>query len=42
MDESKTLKEYGVGDNAELRLKDLGRQVGYRYLYLWEYVSLPS
>lgn len=39
VDESKTLKEYGVGDNAELRLKDLGRQVGYRYLYLWEYAG---
>jgi very-long-chain enoyl-CoA reductase len=38
-DESKTLGSYGVGEKGELRLKDLGKQVPYRYLYLWEYVS---
>ena len=38
-DESKSLASYGVGDKAELRLKDLGKQVPYRYLYLWEYVG---
>lgn len=39
-EEGKTLASYGVTDSAELRLKDLGQQVPYRYLYLWEYVSL--
>ncbi|KAI9639003.1 uncharacterized protein MKK02DRAFT_42036 [Dioszegia hungarica] len=38
-DESKSLASYGVGDKAELRLKDLGKQVPYRYLYLWEYAG---
>jgi hypothetical protein len=41
-DESKSLASYGVGEKAELRLKDLGRQVPYRYLYLWEYVSFQK
>jgi hypothetical protein len=39
VDEAKTLAAYGVADNAELRLKDLGLQVPYRMLYLFEYVS---
>jgi len=38
-DESKTLGDYGVGEKATLRLKDLGAQTSYRNLYLWEYVS---
>ena len=42
VDEAKTLGSYGVPDGATLRMKDLGRQVGYKYLYLWEYVSLKS
>ena len=41
-DESKTLADYGVGEGAKLKLKDLGKQVGYRVLYLWEYVSSIS
>jgi very-long-chain enoyl-CoA reductase len=39
-DEKKTLADYGVSEGAKLRLKDLGPQVAYRWLYLWEYVSL--
>jgi very-long-chain enoyl-CoA reductase len=38
-DESKTLSAYGVQQGDSLRLKDLGQQVDYRVLYLWEYVS---
>lgn len=38
-DENKTLADCGVGEGAKLKLKDLGKQVGYRVLYLWEYVS---
>lgn len=41
-DENKTLAEYGVSDDVSLRLKDLGPQVGYRWLYIWEYVRLPN
>ena len=39
VDESRTLGSYGVTEGVNLRLKDLGQQVGYRVLYLWEYVS---
>jgi hypothetical protein len=39
-DEEKTLSDYGVTNGATLRLKDLGKQVDYRVLYLWEYVSV--
>lgn len=39
VDEAKTLADYGVTDGTTLRLKDLGKQVPYRVLYLWEYVS---
>lgn len=38
-DDKKTLADYGVGEDGALRLKDLGFQVGYRWLYIWEYVS---
>lgn len=38
-DENKSLADYGVPGNTTLRLKDLGFQVGYRWLYIWEYVS---
>lgn len=38
-DEGKSLAEYGVSDGDSLRLKDLGVQIGYRWLYVWEYVS---
>ena len=41
VDESKSLGSYGVPEGAKLRLKDLGPQVAYRWLYLWEYVSIP-
>jgi len=41
-DEKKTLADYGVSEGAKLRLKDLGPQVAYRWLYLWEYVSLMN
>lgn len=40
VDESKSLASYGVPEGAKLRLKDLGPQVAYRWLYLWEYVSI--
>jgi len=39
-DEKKTLGDYGVAEGAKLRLKDLGPQVPYRWLYLWEYVRV--
>jgi very-long-chain enoyl-CoA reductase len=42
VDETKTLGSYGVPEGAKLRLKDLGPQVAYRWLYLWEYVSTTS
>jgi hypothetical protein len=38
--DEKSLSDYGVGQAATLRLKDLGAQTSYRNLYLWEYVSL--
>lgn len=38
VDEAKTLGDYGVASGTTLRLKDLGHQVPYRTLYLWEYV----
>jgi very-long-chain enoyl-CoA reductase len=41
-DEKKTLSDYGISEGAKLRLKDLGPQVAYRWLYLWEYVSFLS
>lgn len=39
-DENKSLADYGIEDGAVIRLKDLGFQVGYRWLYIWEYVSI--
>ncbi|WOO83977.1 Very-long-chain enoyl-CoA reductase [Vanrija pseudolonga] len=38
-DEGKSLADYGVADGAKLRLKDLGYQVGYRWLFIWEYIG---
>lgn len=41
-EDNKSLADYGLsGSNVTIRLKDLGYQVAYRALYLWEYVSLP-
>lgn len=40
-EDNKSLADYGLsGSNVTIRLKDLGYQVAYRALYLWEYVSL--
>ena len=39
VDEDQTLASYGVVDGSALRLKDLGRQTAYKWLYIWEYVS---
>ncbi|WVR08123.1 hypothetical protein IAU60_005169 [Kwoniella sp. DSM 27419] len=38
-DETKTLASYNVGEGTKLKLKDLGQQVSYRTLYLWEYAG---
>lgn len=39
-EDNKSLADYGLsGSSVTIRLKDLGYQVAYRALYLWEYVS---
>jgi very-long-chain enoyl-CoA reductase len=38
-DESRTIGSYGVKEGSQLQVKDLGKQIDYRVLYLWEYVS---
>lgn len=40
-DESRTIGSYGVKEGSQLQVKDLGRQIEYRVLYLWEYVRSP-
>jgi very-long-chain enoyl-CoA reductase len=36
-DDSKTVASYGLGENPVLTMKDLGPQIGYRTVFLWEY-----
>ncbi|RSH93376.1 3-oxo-5a-steroid 4- dehydrogenase [Saitozyma podzolica] len=38
-DESRTIGSYGVKEGSQLQVKDLGRQIEYRVLYLWEYAG---
>lgn len=40
-DDKQNLAQYGLsGNEVTVRLKDLGYQVAYRALYIWEYVRL--
>ncbi|CAD6570451.1 MAG: 3-oxo-5a-steroid 4- dehydrogenase [Tremellales sp. Tagirdzhanova-0007] len=39
IDDKRSLGSYGVGEGSNLMVKDLGRQVNYRALYLWEYAG---
>jgi very-long-chain enoyl-CoA reductase len=36
-DDSKTVASYGLGESPVLTMKDLGPQIGYRTVFLWEY-----
>ena len=36
-DDSKTIQSYNLGDKPILVFKDLGPQIGYRTVFLWEY-----
>ena len=38
-DETKTLKSYGLSSGATLSFKDLGPQIGYRTVFLIEYLG---
>ncbi|ORX37799.1 3-oxo-5-alpha-steroid 4-dehydrogenase-domain-containing protein [Kockovaella imperatae] len=40
VDDENTLSSYGVSDGSALRMKDLGRQTGYKWLYIWEYAGV--
>lgn len=38
-DDSKTLEFYGVQDRSELLFRNLGRQIGYRFVFVMEYLG---
>ncbi|KAL6762799.1 3-oxo-5-alpha-steroid 4-dehydrogenase-domain-containing protein [Haematococcus lacustris] len=37
LEDSKTLRDYGLQDGSVLHFKDLGMQVGYSTVFFWEY-----